>query len=617
VTPVACTKVSTAVDPEGTPHPISLKECIALALENGRVGGTNIRVLAYDPATTYTNIEEALARFDARWVSTMSWNVLDEPIGNVLNSLPLGVAPTVVPTATGVGTATSVGVAGTAAVNNIVGSVNNIEAANFTTRLEKLLPTGGLAGITFRTDYTLVNQPPVVGQLNPTYRPRLVFDVEQPLLRGAGVTANQTGILVARLTFDQERQKFCASVNQLLFEVEQAYWDLYFSYWSLHTLDLALQQAHDAWQAGKLLRDKELMTVQDLAALELQYQQLRLARLDAVGGATRSVLESERKLRFVVGLPPEDGCRLIPTDTPSTAPCLPNWCASLGIALDKRPELVQLRQEVKKIGLAIKQAKNQTLPDLRAVASYDINGIGDRLDGPSPDNAFRDLASNHFHDWTLGLTLDVPIGARAAHAQLRRAELQLAARMTQLRDQEKQATFALQQSYRELVQASEVVRIQAAIAKAATERYQALYEKFRAGVEGAGGPTFLLIAQQQWIAALTSQRAGVFSYNLALAKFELEKGTIQQYDNVSISEGPLPPCAAERASAHISEMTRAHILRERPGPAALGCPSCVPGPADGPPSIANLEMGQAPAAAPPQAPATVNARPAGQQPPTP
>src|SRR5215469_3790129 len=51
--------VSTVLNPEAPKREISLQECIALALEKGRVGGTNIRVLAYDPAILYTSIEEA------------------------------------------------------------------------------------------------------------------------------------------------------------------------------------------------------------------------------------------------------------------------------------------------------------------------------------------------------------------------------------------------------------------------------------------------------------------------------------------------------------------------------------------------------------------------------
>jgi outer membrane protein TolC len=353
------------------------------------------------------------------------------------------------------------------------------------------------------------------------------------------------------------------------------------------------------------MAEKKLVTVQDLAALELQYQNLRLARLDALGGQGLSVLEAERQLRFVVGLPPEDGCRLVPSDTPTTAPYEPDWHGALTTALNSRPELAQLHQEVKKIQLDIKRLKNQTLPDLRFVGSYDINGLGTRLDGSSvvnglQDNAFRSLASNHFNNWTAGLSLDVPIGFRAANSQLRRAQLQLAQRIVQLKDMEKQAAFALQQSYRELLRASEAVHIRGSIRKVATEKYQAFYEKFRAGLEN---PIFLLQAQGEWTKALADERKTIFDYNVALAKFELERGTIQQYDNVSIADGPLPACVQARADAHLSARQHACVVREHPAACGnLPSAALIPAVSEGPPSIPALQLHQSLSTDGPQGP---------------
>ncbi|HYT92716.1 MAG TPA: hypothetical protein VEL76_28625, partial [Gemmataceae bacterium] len=87
---VSIPAVTTVLNPEASKREISLQECIALALEKGRVGGTSIRVLAYDPAIAYTAIEEGLSRFDARLLTSMGWSQVDEPAGNVLDTIPLG-----------------------------------------------------------------------------------------------------------------------------------------------------------------------------------------------------------------------------------------------------------------------------------------------------------------------------------------------------------------------------------------------------------------------------------------------------------------------------------------------------------------------------------------------
>ena len=83
------TQVRTVVSPENLPRPVSLIECLALALENGRTGelfdaagskrrssvtgsgrvsspsdaSDSIRVFAYDPAMLATETEQSLSRF--------------------------------------------------------------------------------------------------------------------------------------------------------------------------------------------------------------------------------------------------------------------------------------------------------------------------------------------------------------------------------------------------------------------------------------------------------------------------------------------------------------------------------------------------------------------------
>ena len=77
-----------------------------------------------------------------------------------------------------------------------------------------------------------------------------------------------------------------------------------------------------------------------------------------------------------------------------------------------------------------------------------------------------------------------------------------------------------------------------------------------------------LTVQQQLAAAVAAETQAVASYNIALAQFEYAKGTIQQYNHVSVGEGPLPPWVSKRAADHIRERTEAAIkLREAPLPA--------------------------------------------------
>jgi outer membrane protein TolC len=600
------TLVRTVLHPEASERFISLKECIALALENGRTGNTAIRVLSYDPAIAYTDIEDTLSKFDTHWKNSLIFNQINERVGTALQKLVL-----------------------TGANGELTSDTVNATNAVFTSQLEKQLPTGGTAGITFRTDYDQSNEEQ---EVNPAYRPRVILDFEQPLLQNFGVHMNQisSGILVSRVNYDEAHTRFAGRIQDLLLEVEIAYWNLYSSYWNFFNLDAALAAALKDWEKAKIEYDAGQVRIQNIAQLEQQYQSLRLQRLEALGGPGNSVLESERQLRFVVGLPPEDGCRLIPIDTPTVAPYVPDWCESYQVALVTRPELVEIRQELKKLQLDVTRAKNLALPDLRFVGSFDSNGLGSRLFG-RPDNAFSDLGTFRNHDWSAGLTMDIPLGFRDAHSKIRRAQLLLAQRLDALHDQETQANFALERSYRELVAATERIRVQSALVKAATDQYKALKLEFDAGAER--NPAFFIEARKNLTAALLTNQGSIFQYNIALADFERQKGTIMKYDNVAIAEGPLPACAQNRASAHIHDRERAIYLCDykEAGPAHGACPAAAVAGVDGdladkPPSIPTLMAGKPlvngsdgmagkdlPTSTPPKAPskdATPPARPA-------
>jgi hypothetical protein len=276
------------------------------------------------------------------------------------------------------------------------------------------------------------------------------------------------------------------------------------------------------------------------------------------------VLENERQLRGLLGLPIDDCTRLMPSDAPTLAPFKPDWCSAVQECLANRPELFILRQEVKVQQMNLIRAKNYLLPDVRFTAQYDFNALGSRLDGPNGDgtqvNAFRNLADANFSSYSLGIRASVPIGYRLAHAQVRQAQLVLARSLEQLHDQETKAVRFLAQQYRRISVNYELIRANRAQREAFGEQLRARFQEYLAG---RGTLDILLEAQRFWAQALSAEYNAIADYNVSIAGFEFAKGTIQRHDNVSIAEGPLPPCAKARAVEHERERTASLLLRER------------------------------------------------------
>ncbi len=569
-------------DPERPVRYLSLAESFALAMENGTVGqngqsndtglaagvpiaqygvptgsSDSIRVLSMEPAAFAADIEASLSKFDARFVSSLTWNTTDRPVGTALDSFQ-----------------------SQGAANNIAQQTGALNMG-----VLKPLPTGGVAGITFTTDYTKTNLP---SRVNPSYQPTLQFAFEQPLLQGFGVEINelrashpggvlsgdqfqtspnngQEGIILTRIRLDQARAEFERNVQNMLLNVEIAYWNLYESFGELFAREIALRNNLAIWKITKKRVEAGIksFTVADLYEAEGQYESSRgdwLAQLN-------TVLERERNLRGLLNLPLEDGTRLVPSDEPALAPFEPDWNTAIQEALVYKPELVLAREQLKATQLHLRELKNRALPDVRFTSTYDINGIGTSLDGPTSENALRSLSSNHFNNWSTGLQANFPIGFRDANAGIRQGKIRLAQAYWALQVDEWKVERNLASQYRSVIVNQGLIERYRASVAAYNNDLAVRRETVKAGTTIAIDVT--LQAIRLGTAAMISYYQAVGAYNASLASYEFAKGTILRHDNIQIAEGQLPECARRRAVDHEAEKAAALLVRERPGSAPV------------------------------------------------
>src|SRR5262249_15663711 len=150
------------------------------------------------------------------------------------------------------------------------------------------------------------------------------------------------------------------------------------------------------------------------------------------------------------------------------------------------------RNELKIRQFNLIEAKNELLPDLRFTSTYDLNGIGNRMDGahqnplvPTDEgNALRSLAGGHFNNWAIGLRLNVPIGFRLAHAKGGEGRLQVERAYRALNEFELRTGSILESYYRDLFRYYDQISIQRSQREAYGEQLRALTEQFNAGKVG-------------------------------------------------------------------------------------------------------------------------------------
>ncbi len=477
-------------------------------------------------------------------------------------------------------------------------SFQNGDSAAFQTGIVKALASGGFVSTSFSENYQLLSQPPTgtFGVVNPLYTSQLTLGFEQPLFRNFGVRINELlsgitspttgigvpgqlanlyggrqsqilqsgglvttdGILVSRLRFDQQRADFERVIQGLVLQVEVAYWNLYNSYGQLYSFEESMRIAHRAWMIAYAQLQSGKINAADYAPVRGQYEDFRTQRTTALG----LVLDNERNLRFILGLPAEDGCRLVPITPPALAHFEPDWCASLNDALRLRPELVMVRDNLRLAQYNLEVAENFLKPDVRFAAQYVPQGFGTTLQGrnnigpivtdPSqPANSLQSLASDHYNNWTVGLTATVPLGFRLENANVRAARISVAQNYYLIKDQEQKATSTLDQAYQKLQEWYMRIEQTRASRKAYAEAVDVRFKKILAGA--ALADISFLDFQTKLATAQAAEYGAIAEYNNSLARFEWSKGTILKYDNIHIAEGALPQCAQVRAVEHEKE----------------------------------------------------------------
>ena len=548
---------------------VSLEECIYSALQSSPVirelggallGAPDQVATIHDPALAYSNPlvgeEAALSEFDANWTSQFLYQSNDQGFNNQF-----------------IGD----------------GGLLRQKLATYQSGISKLSATGGLFELNHSIEYDLNNSPSnqFGSPRSHSYSSFLEGSFRQPLFQGAGVDFNRiagpnnapgvnNGVLIARINTDITLTEFEVGLRDLVSDVENAYWDLYFAYRDLETRIEARDGAFQIWRHTEA-------TVKDAAITnQAKEQYYRFAAIvensihgqlnegtrtnnGSSGGTFRAnagVRTAERRLRLITGMQLNDIQLIVPKDMPAEVDVVFDWEQSKVDALLNRPELRRQRWQVKRRQLEYVAACNHLQPRVDLLGTYRVRGFGENLFGetgfdrtttpptlPNGSSATATFLDGDFQEWELGVDVNVPIGYRRQHAARRNAQLGVAREKSILNEQERQVVYGLSNAMGELKRAMSVRAANVSRLEAAKDQYDAIkitYEEEGRTIDQ------LLEAQRRVIDAKTDYYQSQVENMLALRSVHLEKGTLFRYHNVRMSESGWDAEAYEQASEKLA-----------------------------------------------------------------
>lgn len=290
------------------------------------------------------------------------------------------------------------------------------------------------------------------------------------------VGPNGVRMVVAPVGDDMMAGPFRVALLAHVRSVEQQYWALSLMQTTLASREDAVRQAGEILDRERAELKQGRATTADIAEGEQQLENFKLNLVTAQS----DLATTERQLRNILGLPRDENRRIVPTTLPTKAKCDPNWEASLAQMLVFQPDVVEQRNT-----LAVAALKQVFAGEDKNLAEPVRSKI-DR-DRDSQLKFFRDLIS--------------------------------------------QTTHSLARFFLEVDANYKQYQTAAKLKAAAGNRLEAQMSFYH---EGRFAIDRLLDAVSQNANAAAQEAQYLTSYNSSIAAFEESKGTLLDFDGITI-----------------------------------------------------------------------------------
>jgi outer membrane protein TolC len=261
-----------------------------------------------------------------------------------------------------------------------------------------------------QTDAALTTTVDDSSQLEVT---RVGVEITQPLGRGASREVNTIAVHQASIDLDLTRYELRGFIENIVEQVETAYWDHLLARRSQGIYETSLELAR-----RQVTETEQRIRLGSLAAIELPAARAEEAlRQQSLTDARSSVETTRLRLLRLVNPPGGLGrpVEIPEAPLPPVAP-IPSVDELIQEALSHRPDMNQARLQVARGELEVRRTRDGLLPKLDFFVSLGKSGredtIAETLDLDGPD-----------YDASAGLRWSYAQGERAANAAARRADL--------------------------------------------------------------------------------------------------------------------------------------------------------------------------------------------------
>ncbi len=408
--------------------------------------------------------------------------------------------------------------------------------------LSQLFETGTRGTFSFNANRQSNNS--VFTLFNPSLTTTMNVSLAQPLLRNRGFFPNRAPIVIAQRNVKRSLADFEASVNDSLFRAVDQYWTVIQTRENLKVLQNSLELAEAFYRQNKRALELGALPPLDIYRSESQVASRRVAviqseyNLKQVEDAMRRILGADldptvSPLDLELVEPSEPGSDLFAIDSTE----------ALARAMQKRPELESVRQQLANDDTSIKLAHHNLQPDLTLQGFYSSSGRGGNQIDPDTlppivisqgglGDALRQLRGFDFPAYGFSLQLRLPVKDRGVQADLGTALVGKRRSLYQLRSLEQAITLEVRNAVHQLEQS----KLSMTAARLSRDLMQKNLEAEQRKYELGTQPVFFVLdAQTQLVQAELVLVQAQLGYQRSVASVQTATGELLEKHRVQIT----------------------------------------------------------------------------------
>jgi HAE1 family hydrophobic/amphiphilic exporter-1 len=342
------------------------------------------------------------------------------------------------------------------------------------------------------------------------YQHNVQFSFTQALLQDIGLSANLAPVRKAVVDMEISQEELVGYSQQLMADVERAYWDLYLSekevqihQRSLDLVDRLLYETEEKLKAGRVAQ-------LDLAIVKAEAASRKKSLIDAKTAHLQKMLRlsyliSDKSFGY--------GDSIALSDTPPPPDPIGNLDDILKVALEYRPDLRQANLLARKGDLDVVQTRNGLLPKLDFFITLSSTAYAESFGEALRDNSVIDA----------GLTLSLPLTNGANRQKYRRAKLSRQRIDLSISNLKRLIELDVRSAWEETKRALQQIEATRIARELQDQRVIAEQEKLAVG---KSTEYMVLQAQRDQIVALLDEARSEVGYVNAIIDLHLKDGTL-------------------------------------------------------------------------------------------